>query len=52
MQAMQRVCKENKELEEKTTTHLKTFIERLTIRYYHRNIKEMNFGVLTCDDAS
>ena len=51
MQAHSRVCRENKS-EEKCITIKYIFIERSSIWYYSRNIKEIDFSVFTCDDAS
>ena len=31
---------------------IKTIVERSIIRYYPRNTGEVDFSVLTCDDAS
>ena len=52
-QAYAKVCKENKlQLEEKMTAYQKIFVERSTVRCYHRNGEEMDLIVLICDDAS
>ena len=48
MQAYVRVCEENKR---KNDCLLKIFVEKSTIRYYYWNREEVDFSVLTCDNA-